>query len=62
MERNYRRFKRTVHKNEYGIDFKKRMDIRMFKNKRQANAGQFGSHKAQQGENNPLFKFQQVGP
>ena len=34
MERKYRRFKRTFHKNEYGIDFKKKMDIRMFKNKR----------------------------
>ena len=34
MERKYRKFKRSVQKDNYGIDFKEKMNIRMFKNKR----------------------------
>ena len=34
MERKYRKFKRSVQKDNYGIDFKEKMNICMFKNKR----------------------------
>ena len=34
MEREYRKFKRTIRPDNYGNDFKKQMDIRMFNNKR----------------------------